>query len=215
LFINASTDNIDIAPAWERADLDEVKRLAKYPVALVGDVQDRMGIMTAAIRPVTPAPRLVGTVLPVLAREGDNLAIHRALDDARPGDVLVVNANAEINRAVFGDLLGEICIAKGVTGIVIDGAVRDVDELAGQGLAVYARGISPAGPWKNGPGRIGFPVACGNVVCNPGDAIIGDSDGIVIVPRHALTTVIERTLAQEQTELKMREAINAVAQHAH
>jgi regulator of RNase E activity RraA len=215
LFINASTDNLDIAPAWERADLDEVKRLAQYPVALVGDVQARMGIMAAAIRPVTPAPRLAGTVLPVLVREGDNLAIHRALDDARPGDVLVVNANAEINRAVFGDILGEICLAKGVTGIVIDGAVRDVDELAGQGLAVYARGVSPAGPWKNGPGRIGFPIACGNIVCNPGDAVIGDSDGIVIVPRCDLTTVVRRTRAQEQTEQKMREAINATVQPAH
>jgi regulator of RNase E activity RraA len=147
--------------------------------------------------------------LPVHAREGDNLAIHRALDDARPGDVLVVNANAETNRAVFGDLLGEICLAKGVTGIVIDGAVRDVDELAGQGLAVYARGISPAGPWKNGPGRIGFPVACGNIVCNPGDAIIGDNDGIIVVPQHALAATLARTQAQEQTEQKMRDAIRA------
>ncbi|MDN3258199.1 RraA family protein, partial [Streptomyces sp. MA25(2023)] len=113
------------------------------------------------------------------------------------------------------DLLGEICLAKGVTGIVIDGAVRDVEELAGQGLAVYARGISPAGPWKNGPGRIGFPVACGNVVCNAGDAIFGDRDGLVVIPRRDLTAVVERTLAQEQTEQKMREAINAAAQLAH
>jgi regulator of RNase E activity RraA len=209
LFINASTDNIDIAEQWQRADLDEVKRLAQYPVALIGDVQARMGTMASPIRPVTPSPRLAGTVLPVHAREGDNLAIHRALDDARPGDVLVVNANAETNRAVFGDLLGEICLAKGVTGIVIDGAVRDVDELAGQGLAVYARGISPAGPWKNGPGRIGFPVACGNIVCNPGDAIIGDNDGIIVVPQHALAATLARTQAQEQTEQKMRDAIRA------
>jgi regulator of RNase E activity RraA len=170
-----------------------------------------MGVMAAAIRPVTPAPRLAGTVLPVHAREGDNLAIHRALDDARPGDVLVVNANAEINRAVFGDILGEICLAKGVTGVIVDGAVRDVDELAGQGIAVYARGISPAGPFKNGPGRIGYPIACGNVVCNPGDAVVGDNDGVIIVPRADLTAVIERTLAQEQTEHKMRGAINAAS----
>jgi regulator of RNase E activity RraA len=211
LFINAPTDNIEIAADWERADLDDVKKLAQYPVALIGDVQARRGIMSAAIRPVTPHPKLVGTVLPIHARKGDNLAIHRALDDARPGDVLVINANSETSRAVFGDILGEICLAKGVTGIVIDGAVRDVDDLSDQGLAVYARGVSPAGPWKNGPSRIGLPVACGNLVCNPGDAIIGDNDGIVIIPRHALATTLERTEAQEQTEQKMRAAIHATA----
>ncbi|MET8557552.1 RraA family protein [Streptomyces sp. NPDC004959] len=209
MFINASTDNIEIAPEWPRADLDDVKKLARYPVALIGDVQARMGIMASPIRPVTPAPRLAGTVLPIHAREGDNLAIHRALDDARPGDVLVINANAETNRAVFGDILGEMCLAKGVTGIVVDGAVRDIDELAGQGLAVYARGVSPAGPWKNGPGRIGYPVACGNIVCNPGDAVIGDNDGIAVIPAHALAATIERTAAQERTEQKMRDAIHA------
>ncbi|WDG29806.1 RraA family protein [Streptomyces sp. CA-278952] len=209
MFIKAPTDNIEIAPPWPRADLDEVKKLAQYPVALIGDAQSRLGMMASPIRPVTPSPRLAGTVLPIHAREGDNLAIHRALDDALPGDILVINANAETNRAVFGDILGEICLAKGVTGIVVDGSIRDVDELAGQGLAVYARGISPAGPWKNGPGRIGFPVACGNIVCNPGDAIIGDNDGIVVIPQHALSDTIERTEAQERTEQKMRDAIHA------
>lgn len=209
MFINASTDNLEIACDWERADHDDIKKLAQYPVALIGDVQARMGLMSSAIRPVTPAPRLAGAVLPIHAREGDNLAIHRALDDAQPGDVLAINAGGETNRAVFGDILGEICLARGIAGVVVDGAVRDIDELTGQGLAVYARGISPAGPWKNGPGRIGFPVACGNIVCHPGDAIIGDSDGIVIVPRANLTDVIERTQAQDQTEQRMRDTIKA------
>ncbi|GGR34976.1 hypothetical protein GCM10015536_45660 [Streptomyces griseomycini] len=95
-----------------------MKKPAQCPVALIGGAQARIGMMTAAVRPVAPAPRLADTVLPVHAREGDDLVVQRALDDARPGDALVVNANTEINRAVFGDILGEIRLAEGVTGII-------------------------------------------------------------------------------------------------
>ncbi|MCY1157416.1 MAG: methyltransferase [Citricoccus sp.] len=124
-----------------------------------------------------------GTVLPIQTRAGDSLAIHRALADAHPGDVLVINANSDTNRACFGDFLGELCIA---------------------------RGVSPAGPFKYGPGVIGTPVACGNVVCNPGDAILGDSDGIVVIPRHLIHTTLENTRAQENTEAAMRGRIPAL-----
>ncbi|PQP20834.1 RraA family protein [Rhodococcus opacus] len=209
MFINATADNIQIAPSWERAPLPEIAELAEYPVALIGDAQARMGLMTADIGLVTPGLRLAGTVLPIQAREGDNLAIHRALDDAQPGDVLVINGNGETNRAVFGDILGEICVAKGIAGVVIDGATRDVDELTAMKLPVFARGITAAGPWKNGPGIIGSPIACGHVVCNPGDAIIGDTDGIVIIPRADLTAALDKTRAQEETEQKMRADIRS------
>ncbi|WP_064257616.1 RraA family protein [Rhodococcus sp. D-6] len=207
MFITANADNIVIAEPWERAPLDEITALAEYPVALIGDARNRMGLMAADIKLVTPSLRMAGTVLPIQAREGDNLAIHRALDDARPGDVLVINGNGETSRAVFGDILGEICVAKGIAGVVIDGATRDVDELAAMKLPVFARGTSPAGPWKNGPGAVGFSVACGHVVCNPGDAILGDTDGVVIVPRAELSDTLVRTRNQESTEQKMREAI--------
>ncbi|MDT2007625.1 RraA family protein [Rhodococcus opacus] len=209
MFITATADNIQIAPSWERAPLPEITALAEYPVALIGDAQARMGLMTADIGLVTPGLRLAGTVLPIQAREGDNLAIHRALDDAQPGDVLVVNGNGETNRAVFGDILGEICVAKGIAGVVIDGATRDVDELSAMKLPVFARGITAAGPWKNGPGKIGSPIACGHVVCNPGDAIIGDTDGIVIIPRANLSAALDKTRAQEETEQKMRSDIRS------
>lgn len=207
MFINASADNITIADSWQRAPLDEIARLAEHPVALIGDGQQRMGMMSAGIRLLTPGLRLAGTILPVQAREGDNLAIHRALDEAQPGDVLVVNGNGETSRAVFGDLLGEICLAKGLAGVVIDGATRDIDELAAMKLPVFARGTSPAGPWKNGPGIVGRPVACGNVVCNPGDAIIGDSDGIIVVERSALAETLATTRRQDAFEAELRTRI--------
>jgi regulator of RNase E activity RraA len=207
VFINASADNITVADSWQRAPLDEITTLAEHPVALIGDGQQRMGMMSADIRLLTPGLRLAGTILPVQAREGDNLAIHRALDEARTGDVLVVNGNGETSRAVFGDLLGEICLAKGLAGVVIDGATRDIDELAAMKLPVFARGTSPAGPWKNGPGIVGRPVACGNVVCNPGDAIIGDSDGIIVVERTKLAQTLAATRRQDDFEAELRNRI--------
>ncbi|MFJ4264371.1 RraA family protein [Paenarthrobacter nicotinovorans] len=210
MFIQESADNIHVATdTWNRAPLADFAELAQHPVALIGDAQQRMGLMSASIKQVTPGLQLAGTILPVLTREGDNLAIHRALDLAVPGDVLVINGNAETNRAVFGDLLGQICVAKGVAGVIIDGATRDVVELTSMGLPVFARGISPAGPWKNGPGRVGAAVACGNIVCYPGDVVIGDADGLVVIPKAELSAVLQQTLLQDAGENRLRERIRA------
>jgi RraA family protein len=204
MFINASTESISLTIDWPRAPLDQIETLARYPVALIGDIQRRMGMMASAIRPMTRNARFFGTILPVLTREGDNLAIHRALDEAVPGDVLVINGHSEINRAVFGDLLAEICLARGIAAVVIDGAVRDVDEIEGLGLPIFARAVNPAGPSKTGPGTVGVPVACGNVVCNPGDAIIGDRDGIIVVSRDDLVAHAAKIVEQEAFEASLR-----------
>jgi regulator of RNase E activity RraA len=102
----------------------------------------------------------------------------------RPGDVLVINGQGDLSRALLGDLIGEIMVSKGVVGAVIDGAVRDAETLAAQGLVVFARAATPAGPFKNGPGVIGSPVAVGGVVVSPGDLIVTDPDGVVVVPHH-------------------------------
>lgn len=207
MIISASTDSLSIAPEWARADADILRQLADFPVALIGDAQNRMGIMNSSIRAVTPGLRLVGTILPIQTREGDNLAIHRALDDARPGDVLVINANSDTNRACFGGILGDLCLSRNVAGVIIDGATRDIDELAELGLPTFARGVSPAGPFKHGPGSVGFPVACGNVVCNPGDIVIGDDDGIVVVPSHLGAAALELTRKQASAEEQIRSLI--------
>ncbi|WP_411730498.1 RraA family protein [Paeniglutamicibacter sp.] len=207
MIITDPTESLQLTPHWERPDLMNIRQLAQFPVALIGDAQGRMGVMHSALRSVTPGLKLAGTVLPINTREGDNLAIHRALDDAREGDVLVINANSDTNRACFGDILGEICVSRGIAGVVIDGATRDIDELLAMGLPVFARGISPAGPFKYGPGTIGAPVACGNVVCHPGDAILGDSDGLVVVPQHLIATALERTASQAGKEDNLRALI--------
>lgn len=209
MFINVSDESIDVSEGWERADLGLIEEISHYPIALIGDVLQRMGMMASAIHHVAGKPSFFGTIMPLLTREGDNLAIHRALDDAQPGDVLVVNANGETNRAVFGDLLGEICLLKKVAAVVIDGAVRDIEELDVMGLPTYARGVNPAGPSKYGPGQVGAPVACGNVVCNPGDAILGDRDGVIVISRHILPTLAERLKTQNDFEVSFRERVRA------
>lgn len=209
MFINVSTENIQVNDGWERANLEVIRSISHYPVALIGDVLQRMGLMASAIRHVAGNTSFFGTVLPIITREGDNLAIHRALDEAKPGDVLVVNGNSEVNRAVFGDLLGEICLAKKVSAVVVDGAVRDVEELQVMGLPTYARAINPAGPSKSGPGIVGYPVACGNIVCNAGDAILGDLDGIIVIGREILGSLPEKLKNQNDFEKAFRERVRA------
>lgn len=207
MFIAADASTIDVSDTWKRLPPEQVQHLADIPVALIGDTRRRLGMMAAALRPVTRQRRILGSILPVLTWEGDNLAIHAALDAAQPGDVLVINANAEINRSVFGDILAEICLHRGVSGVVIDGAVRDVDAIEQLGLPVFARGISPAGPAKHGPGTVGYPVACGNVVCNPGDIIVGDADGVIVLPAESLDTILEAVCGQEKVEDAIRARI--------
>ena len=209
MFINAPTDTLTLTDPWPRIDRDLLDRFAKAPAANIGDVFDRLLVMDGGIRPFTAATRLVGTALPILTRAGDNLAIHRALDDAQPGDILVINGQGDLSRALIGDLIGEIMVSKGVLGAVIDGAVRDAETLAAQGLVVFARAATPAGPFKNGPGVIGAPVAVGGVVVSAGDLIVTDSDGVVLVPCHRATWAAEQVDQVIEKEEALRRRIVA------
>ncbi|MFD4260227.1 RraA family protein [Streptomyces sp. NPDC058534] len=191
MFIAATTDSVSIAPSWDRAPAAETRRLGQVPAAHVGDALERMTVMDGGIRLFTERAALLGNALTVDVRSGDNLAIHRALDEARPGDVLVVNGHGDTTRALIGDLIGEIMVNAGVSGAVVDGAVRDVQALSGMGLAVYARAITPAGPFKDGPGAVGAPVAVGGTVVAAGDVLVGDADGVVVVPRGRVTEVVD------------------------
>jgi len=203
MYINASIDNIQFLADWERPDPEKVAKLGATAVAMIGDARSRLGMMAANICSVTPGRAMAGSVLPIQVWEGDNLAIHAALDTAKPGDVLVINANGEVNRAVFGDILAEIALKRGVCGVVVDGAVRDVDAMVEFGLPVFARGTCPAGPAKHGPGTVGRPVACGHVVCSAGDVVVGDSDGVIIIPR----AEIDSTLAAVERQLDVEKTI--------
>lgn len=209
MFIAAATDGVAIAPSWDRVAAAETRRLGEVPAANVGDALQRMTVMDGGIRLFTERAVLLGTALTVDVRSGDNLAIHRALDEARPGDVLVVNGHGDTTRALIGDLIGEIMVNAGVTGAVVDGAVRDVRAMSGMGLAVYARAVTPAGPFKDGPGAIGVPVAVGGVVVAAGDVIVGDADGVVVVPRARVKEVVGAVDGIGEREEALRERILA------
>jgi regulator of RNase E activity RraA len=207
MFITAPTDNITSTKDWPRHPAELIDQYTTAPAANVGDVFDRLLVLDSGIRCLTSQTRLVGTALPILTRAGDNLAIHYALDDAQPGDVLVINGQGDLSRA----LIGEIMVAKGVLGAIVDGVIRDAETLSRQGLSVFARGTTPAGPYKNGPGIIGNPVAVGGAVISAGDIIVGDADGIAIIPAAHAASAPERVNEVIAKEEGLRQRIIASA----
>jgi len=172
-----------------------------YPVATISDAMDRFGVATG-LRPLWTGARLSGPAFTVWTRPGDNKGIHAAFEQIRRGEILVVAGGGDETRALIGELVAEKAKALEVGGIVLDGAARDVIELQRVGVPVFARAVTPAGPWKTGPFRIQEPIAVGGVPAMPGDWIVGDDDGIAVVPRARAAATIaetERLLAGEQT----------------
>lgn len=197
----SGTPGFRISADWQRADSEMIARFNGIPTPTLADVMNRLGAMDGGIRPVWQGAVCVGSALTVWVRAGDNLMIHKALNMAKPGDVIVVNGQGDSNRALFGELMGTSARELGVVGLVFDGAVRDADGLRGLGLPVFSRGVAPSGPFKAGPGEIGRAIACGGIVCHSGDVVVADSDGVVVVPQEDVAYVLEaakKKLAQEQ-----------------
>lgn len=192
-----------------RSSDELVEALGRIPAANIGDAQDRLGVVTG-LHPVWPGATLAGRARTVWTRSGDNLYIHRMLDEARPGDVIVVNGHGDLTRALLGDLIGLRARALGIAGFVIDGAIRDAQGLGELGMPVFAAGITPAGPYKHGPGRLDVPVAIGGVVVQPGDIVVGDSDGVVVVAAAEAEEVLERAQAVVQREADKRVELDAL-----
>ncbi|CAI3794193.1 RraA family protein [Pseudarthrobacter sp. MM222] len=213
MFIDAATTSLTVGARHTNSATEFVEGLKRYPTANVGDAMDRLNLMDTGIASQWADARCVGPALTVLTREGDNLAIHRALDDAEAGDVLVINALGGTTRAVFGDLLAEICLAKGIAGVIIDGLTRDRAAIKELGLPVWARGVSPAGPAKYGPGAVSVPVACGGTVVNPGDLITADDDGVAVIPIERAQSVLNRLADIDKFEEDLRVRIRNSAAH--
>ncbi|MEV6034780.1 RraA family protein [Nonomuraea sp. NPDC052116] len=186
---------------------DALARLAALPTANIGDAMDRLGVLDSRIRPIWPGARVAGRAFTIWTRSGDNALIHQALDVVEPGDVIVVNGGGDESRALIGELIGQRAKNKGVAGFVIDGAVRDADGLGEMGMPVFARAVTPAGPYKNGPGHLGRTVAVGGVAVAPGDLILGDADGVVVVPLAEAERVAQVAEAVFVTEEGKRAAI--------
>lgn len=191
------------AAGFTRPGAGLVAALGQLACANVGDAMERTGIATG-ILPLWPDARLAGPAYTVWTRPGDNLVLHEALDRAAPGDVLVVNGAGDCSRALIGELMATRAIKRGLAGFVIDGAVRDRNALVELGLPVFARGVTPAGPYKNGPGGQLCAVAVGGLCVLPGDIVLGDGDGVVVVPQGSAHSVLEAARAIQNNETKKR-----------
>ena len=183
---------------------ETVTRYKKLSVATVHEAQGRVGLLSPEIRPVKEGLKLVGRAVTVFATPGDNLMIHVAMEQCEPGDVMVVAVNSRSDCGYFGDLLATLMQARGITGLVIDSGVRDLADLRQMNIPVFSRCISAQGTVKETLGDVNTPVICGGQVINPSDLIIGDDDGVVVVRRHELDSVAQKSEAREDREAGIR-----------
>ena len=155
----------------------------------------------------TPPGGMAGVALTVVCRPGDNLMLHKAIDMAEPGDVIVVDAGGDLTNALMGELMLAYAVKKGVAGFVLNGAIRDVDAFVATNLPTYAAGVTHRGPYKDGPGEINVPVSLDGMVIEPGDIVIGDSDGVLAVPVAEAEEVLKKTQAKQDAETRQMQAI--------
>lgn len=189
-----------IVKNWTRPSKELVARFKDMPVANIDDNMGRIAAVDTAIEPVGKG-QLLGTAFTIRVPQGDNLMFHAAMDLAQPGDVIVIDAGGFTDRAIFGELMATYCKTRGIKGIVCDGAIRDRGGLAAmEDFPVYARSATPNGPYKNGPGEIGVPVVIGGKVVNPGDIIVGDDDGVIVIDPAIADEIADATLAVEKKE---------------
>lgn len=175
---------------------------------LLSDAQNLSRVMDYRIRPVSRNSSIAGTAVTVDLSPGDNLYLHQAIYLGEQGYVLVVDGKDHKSNAYLGELMALAAEAKGLSGIIIDGLVRDKSVLQNMNIPIFAKGFIPSGPHKNGPGQINTPISCGGVIVNPGDLVIGDEDGVTIVPRGKINEVFTRAKVKEGYEKERLNKIN-------
>ncbi|NDL63329.1 4-carboxy-4-hydroxy-2-oxoadipate aldolase/oxaloacetate decarboxylase [Acerihabitans arboris] len=189
----------------ERTDLALVKRLGDYGVATVHEAMGRTGLMRPNIRPAFAGARLCGNAVTVLAQPGDNLMLHVAAEQIRQGDIVVVACTVENGDGMFGELLATSYRARGGAGLVSEAGVRDVGALRKMGFPVFSRVISAKGAARATPGSVNVPVICAGALVNPGDVIVADDDGVVVVPRELARQTADAAQRREDNEQAKRE----------
>jgi regulator of RNase E activity RraA len=198
-----------VRKSFERADPAIVEQFRGLASANISDIQGRFQTFDARIKPIyAPMAPLCGPAFTVKARPGDNLLATKAIHMANPGDVIVISGGFEMNLSVWGGVMSGMAKAKGIAGVLTDALVRDVAEIRDIGLVVYATGLTPVGPTKEGVGQINTTIDCGGVIVNPGDIIVGDEDGAVVVRKEEAEAVLQRTHARMELERQWFEAIS-------
>lgn len=199
----------DIHPRARAVSSEVVEKFRPIPVANISDCMWRMTAGGARLRPMHDGTVLAGPALTVRTRPGDNLLVHKALELAQPGDVVVVDAGGDITNAIIGEIMTTYAQTRGLAGIVINGAIRDCGAIRRGSLPVYAAGVTHRGPYKDGPGEINTVIALDGMTITPGDLILGDEDGLLCVPFEQVDAIYAAATAKQEVEARMMAEIAA------
>jgi 4-hydroxy-4-methyl-2-oxoglutarate aldolase len=203
----------DVIREFVRTEPTLVQQAAQYPSSILADVAGRRGGLNGRISPLSRNMRFAGPALTVEVRPGDNLMIHAAMAIAKPGDVIIVDGKGDLSSALMGEIMSQQCVALGVAAVVIDGAVRDCEAICDLGFPMYAAGLNPNGPTKNIAGRLNHPISIGGVSVSPGDLVVGDADGVTVIEREKVSTILplaaEKVRAEGEriSDIKSRKAL--------
>lgn len=191
---------------FKRPEKELIELFRDLPVANIDDCMNRTAAVDPKIKNLNSTP-LLGCAFTVKVPEGDNLMFHKAMDLAQPGDIIVIDAGGDVSRAIFGELMITYCKSRGIAGVVVDGSVRDADTLEQMDFPVYAKGVTPNGPYKNGPGEINVPVVIGGKMICPGDILVGDRDGLIVIKPEDAKALAEATREVGKKEAGIMEKI--------
>ena len=201
------SDNALIRRKIDRVPAALVEAARKFQASILADVGGRRGTLGGRIQPLSRSMKVAGPAFTVEVRPGDNLMIHAALQLAQPGDVIVVDGKGDLSCALTGALMAAHAQKAGIAGFVIDAAVRDTDDCSKGSFPIFAAGANPNGPLKNSGGRINWPVSLAGTTVNPGDLIVGDADGVVVVPRETAAEILKGAQAKVDGENQRMAAI--------
>ncbi|OHX44843.1 RraA family protein [Diaphorobacter sp. DS2] len=196
-----------ILPVTKRVEKSVIDQYRNVVTPHISDNLNRLHAINSSLRPYHKEGKLLGTAITVKTRPGDNLMVHKAIEVAEPGDVIVVDAGGDTTNAIIGEIMLEISKKRGITGFIIDGAIRDTGAFMKGDFPVYAKGVTHRGPYKDGPGEINVPVSIGGMVVHPGDLLVGDEDGVAVIPVDKAEEILALVKKQEIREKEIFEEI--------